>query len=137
MAGPAPIDLCVSGHRPPSRTTYRTAPALLCGLLVLACLSCTADRAAAQDFVQSHAQYHGYVGPHPNLFHNYYVGPAANAGGMAAQLYLCPRPAPAYVGHTAITYEPFYPHEYLYRHARVYKRYHFNGSTTKVKVAWW
>lgn len=120
-----------------NRSTCRSASAALVGLLVLTCAACLTSTATAQDFAYHHSQFHGYMGPHPNLFRNYYVGPAANAGGMAAQLYLCPQPAPVHVGHTAITYEPFMPHEYLYRHARIYKRYHFNGSTTRVKAVWW
>jgi hypothetical protein len=67
----------------------------------------------------------------PGLFDNYYVGPP----GVPAQLYVSPRPTPAYVGHTWITYPPFAPHEYLYRHRRAYYRY-TPGGYTAARV-WW
>src|SRR5687768_5084458 len=57
-----------------------------------------------------------------DLFYNYYVG--NNCGGMGAQLYLSPRPVPAFVGHTYITYQPLMPHEFLYAHDRTYHRYY-------------
>jgi len=56
-----------------------------------------------------------------DLFYNYYV--AGVNGGPPAQLYLVPRPTPPLVGHTYITYQPLMPHEMLYQHHRVYKRY--------------
>ena len=37
----------------------------------------------------------------PELFYNYYV--PGTCGGNPAQLYLAPRPVPAYVGHTYFT----------------------------------
>jgi hypothetical protein len=55
-----------------------------------------------------------------DLFYNYYV-PGYN-GGPPAQLYVAPRPTPPLVGHTYVTYQPFYPHEMLYRHHRTYYR---------------
>lgn len=55
-----------------------------------------------------------------DLFYNYYV---QDACGAPAQLYVSPRPTPQLVGHTYITYQPFYPHEYLYPHHRVYRGY--------------
>ncbi|HUY36798.1 MAG TPA: hypothetical protein VMV69_28955 [Pirellulales bacterium] len=55
-----------------------------------------------------------------DLFYNYYV-PGVN-GGPPAQLFLCPRPTPPLVGHTYITYQPFYPNEMLYPHNRTYTR---------------
>lgn len=55
-----------------------------------------------------------------DLFYNYYV--PGYGGGPPAQLYLSPRPTPPLVGHTYVTYQPFYPHEMLYRHHRTYYR---------------
>lgn len=60
--------------------------------------------------------------PRYDLFYNYYV-PPSQQGGVGAQLYLSPRPTPAYVGHTWYTYQPLYPHEFMYPHCRVYRRY--------------
>ena len=59
----------------------------------------------------------------PDLFYNYYVpaGPC-ECGDVGAQLYVSPRPTPAMVGHTWITYQPVMPHEYLYRHHRYHVR---------------
>ena len=61
----------------------------------------------------------------PDLFYNFYVGP--DCGSVGAQMYLAPRPVPAYVGHTYYTYQPFMPHELLYKHARTYHRYYNEG----------
>ncbi len=66
-----------------------------------------------------------HYGQH-DLFYNYYAG--NNCGGMGAALYVSPRPVPAYVGHTYVTYQPFMPHEYLYPHHRTYHRYYNGGA---------
>ncbi|QDU26829.1 hypothetical protein ETAA8_19120 [Anatilimnocola aggregata] len=62
----------------------------------------------------------------PDLFYNYYQPPTC--GGMGAELYLSPRPVPAHVGHTYITYQPLMPHEFLYHHHRTYHRYYNSGQ---------
>jgi hypothetical protein len=62
----------------------------------------------------------------PDLFYNYYVPPTC--GGVGAELYLSPRPVPPHVGHTYITYQPLYPHEFLYHHHRTYHRYYNSGQ---------
>ncbi|WP_425617831.1 hypothetical protein NA78x_001520 [Anatilimnocola sp. NA78] len=62
----------------------------------------------------------------PDLFYNYYA--PANCGGVGAELYLSPRPVPAHVGHTYITYQPLMPHEFLYHHHRTYHRYYNGGQ---------
>jgi len=62
----------------------------------------------------------------PDLFYNYYSPP--NCGGVGAELYLSPRPVPAHVGHTYITYQPLMPHEFLYHHHRTYHRYYNGGQ---------
>jgi len=56
----------------------------------------------------------GVAGPVPDV-----VGPSP---AMGAQLYVSPRPVPPRVGHTWITYPPFMPHEFLYKHRRKYVR---------------
>jgi hypothetical protein len=62
----------------------------------------------------------------PDLFYNYYAWPACS--GVGAELYLSPRPIPPHVGHTFITYQPLYPHEFLYTHHRTYHRYYNGGQ---------
>ena len=64
------------------------------------------------------------IHPQNDLFYNYYTGPAAgHLVGHPAAMYPSPRPTPAYVGHTYITYQPLLPHEFLYRpHAKLYVR---------------
>ena len=89
-------------------------------LLTIAGLSALTERAEA-------------VQP-PPIFSNYYVGGPPN-GGVPAQLYLCPRPTPPYVGHTWITYQPLMPHEFLYHHHRNYYRY-YSGGYTQTRVRW-
>lgn len=74
---------------------------------------------------------------HPDLFYNYYVGPAPYAGGVPASMYISPRPTPPLVGHTWITYQPLMPNELLYRHHRHYYRYYPNGGYNSTKVCWW
>ena len=58
----------------------------------------------------------------PDLFYNFYVPPTC--GGIGAELYISPLPVPANVGHTYYTYQPFMPHEMLYKHHRTYHRYY-------------
>ena len=71
----------------------------------------------------------------PDLFYNYYV-PASYYGGVPTQLYLCPRPTPPRVGHTYVTYQPLMPHEFLYKHRRVYRRYNPGSGWTRTSVSW-
>ena len=45
---------------------------------------------------------------------------------------------PAFVGHTYVTYQPYMPHEYLYKHHRTYYRWHDRGGNyTKTRVYYW
>jgi hypothetical protein len=100
---------------------------LFCAALLAAGLACLARSAEAA---------------HPaiyqdDLFYNYYTGPSA-MGGIPAQMYISPVPTPPRVGHTYITYQPFLPHEYMYRHHRSYNyRNQSTGSTTRTSVHWW
>ncbi len=71
-----------------------------------------------------------------DLFHNYYVGPSGD-GVVGAQMYPCPRPTPARVGHVYFTYPPLMPHEFLYKHHRSYYRRHATGGATRTNVLWW
>ncbi len=88
---------------------------------------------AAWTFVAIPAQAVDFHTPLPNP--NYYVAPTGGTP-VGAELYVCPRPTPAHVGHTYITYEPFAPHEFLYPHQRVYCRNNpCVGNTTT--LCWW
>lgn len=77
----------------------------------------------------------------PQLFYNYYVW---NGQGVAAPMYIAPRPVPQHVGHTYYTYQPAYPHEWMYPHYREYYNYHtlYQGggvgytSYNKTQVVW-
>jgi len=76
----------------------------------------------------------------PDLFYNYYAWPSCT--GLGAELYVSPRPVPPHVGHTYVTYQPLYPHEYLYDHHRTYHRYYnggqgLNRTHVKWKASWW
>lgn len=74
--------------------------------------------------------------PRPDLFYNFYAhGPC---GGYPAQMYVAPKPVPANVGHTYITYQPLMPHEFMYKHHRTYHQYYDGGrGLTRAKVIWW
>ena len=56
-----------------------------------------------------------------NLFYNYYT---QGANQVNAQMYIAPRPVPAYVGHSYYTYQPLMPHEHMYTHARNYYKWY-------------
>lgn len=64
----------------------------------------------------------------PDLFYNYYT--QGNANRANAQMYVSPRPVPPFVGNTFYTYQPFYPHHYLYAHKDRYHNYYDNGRGT-------
>ncbi|MFL2869723.1 MAG: hypothetical protein ACJZ8O_03155 [Pirellulaceae bacterium] len=72
----------------------------------------------------------------PVLFYNYYA--PVQGGGMPAQIYTAPRAVPAAVGHVYSTYQPFLPHEFLYRHYRTYHHYFDGGrGMTRTRVIYW
>jgi hypothetical protein len=68
-----------------------------------------------------------------DLFYNYYAQPGPY-NGAAAQMYVCPRPVPANVGHTWVTYQPWMPHEYMYRHERSYYTYNPGAGWRRTNV---
>jgi hypothetical protein len=75
----------------------------------------------------------------PSLNYNYYYpapAPDTVVSDIPARLYLCPRPAPPYVGYVYITYPPFQPHEWLWQHAKAYYRLHPGGGMTMTSM-WW
>ncbi|NIP84887.1 MAG: hypothetical protein GTO03_04750 [Planctomycetales bacterium] len=79
----------------------------------------------------------GYPVNQLDLFYNHYVGPGICGNGVPAKMYLAPRPTPAWVGHTYVTYQPLMPHEFLYKHRRTYIRLHPDGSGTRTRVRWY
>jgi hypothetical protein len=70
-----------------------------------------------------------------DLFYNYYV-PPVGPESVGAELYVSPRPTPAFVGHTYITYPPLMPHEFLYKHHRRYVTTHEDAPNTRTMVHW-
>ena len=68
-----------------------------------------------------------------DLFYNYYAQPGPY-NGAAAGMYVSPRPVPANVGHTYVTYQPFMPHEYLYKHKRSYYTYNAGAGWRRTNV---
>jgi hypothetical protein len=68
-----------------------------------------------------------------DLFYNYYAqpGPFYNT---PSTMYVSPQPVPARVGHTYVTYQPFMPHEYTYRHQRSYYTYNQGSGWTRTNV---
>ncbi len=56
--------------------------------------------------------------------------------GTPAPSYLSPRPTPAYVGHTYITYPPLAPHNYLHRHTRFYSGRGLRGGRSFSIIHW-
>ncbi|MFO7906734.1 MAG: hypothetical protein ACQESR_14685 [Planctomycetota bacterium] len=72
----------------------------------------------------------------PDLFYDYYVPGAC--GGVPANMYPAPHRVPPVVGQTYYTYQPFMPHELLYRHRRAYYRYYNGGrGLTRTSISWY
>ncbi|OYP31686.1 hypothetical protein [Rhodopirellula sp. MGV] len=73
----------------------------------------------------------------PDLFYNFYSQGNCNAAN--AQMYVSPLPVPQFVGNTYFTYQPFYPHEMMYKHKDRYHNFYDNGrglNRTKVKYSY-
>jgi hypothetical protein len=98
--------------RPPS-----IAPAILtfAALLSLTAADCARAELKAGWDGKRHISYQ----QQKDLFYNYYAQPGPY-NGAAAGMYVSPRPVPANVGHTWITYQPYMPHEFTYKHKRAY-----------------
>ncbi|MDZ4850786.1 MAG: hypothetical protein SGI77_15980 [Pirellulaceae bacterium] len=70
------------------------------------------------------------------LFDNYFTQGSANQANAA--LYVSPVGVPGWVGHTYNTYQPFYPHQYLYQHQDKYHSYYDQGSgLNRTKATYW
>lgn len=59
------------------------------------------------------------------LFNNYFTQGYSNQA--EAGMYISPVGVPGWVGHTYVTYQPFWPHEYTWRHHDRYHSYYDNG----------
>ena len=64
----------------------------------------------------------------PDLFYNYYTQGYCNRAN--AQMYISPVPVPPNVGHTFYTYQPLYPHHYMFKHKDRYHNYYDDGRGT-------
>jgi hypothetical protein len=72
----------------------------------------------------------------PDLFYNFYV--PGRCGGYPAEMYPVPYPTPPIAGHVYYTYQPFMPHEMMYRHSRHYFNRYDNGrGLNHTTVRWW
>ena len=60
------------------------------------------------------------------LFDNYFTRGYANSAEAA--LYMSPTGVPGWVGHTYNTYQPLYPHQFLYQHHDRYHSYYDQGQ---------
>jgi hypothetical protein len=67
-----------------------------------------------------------------DLFYNYYEGP--NPSGTATGMYVSPRPVPPHVGWTYTTYQPYMPHEYLYKHTRSHYAWNPGAGWSRSKI---
>ncbi len=105
------------------------------GLFLLAAVVCwvSTSQSMAGDAGFFMGRHQGtYAG---DLFPSYWA-PAA-PGGVSAPLYVSPIPTPPHVGHVWVTYQPLYPHEFLYKHSKVYWRQNPQGGWTRVVVGWY
>jgi hypothetical protein len=59
------------------------------------------------------------------LFDNYFTRGYSN--GAEAAMYVSPIGVPGWVGHTYNTYQPLYPHQFLYQHHDRYHSYYDQG----------
>jgi hypothetical protein len=103
-----------------------------CGRKDICLVTCVTDRCPCQ--------HHGWDGKRrisyqqqKDLFYNYYAqpGPFYNTPG---KMYVSPLPVPANVGHTYVSYQPFMPHEYTYKHNRSYYTYNRGSGWTRTNV---
>lgn len=110
---------------------------LICGkicmfLIALGLCGLSFAQAWAHDGISVMRGAPSYAG---DLFPSYWA-PAA-PGAISAPLYVSPVPTPPHVGHVWVTYQPLYPHEFLYKHSKVYWRNNPQGGRTRVVVGWY
>ena len=106
--------------------SFRPAALALLAVGLAACASATPPRPMALGSAVISYQ------DKQDLFYNFYEGP--DPSGTAAAMYVSPRPVPAYVGHTYTTYQPFMPHEYLYRHTRSHYAHTPGAGWSRAKI---
>ena len=91
----------------------------------------SADESGAYDGVGCLERQYGQ----PDLFYNYFT--QGNCNRANAQMYLSPGPIPPNVGHTFYTYQPLYPHHYLFTHRDRYHNYYDGGrGTNRTRVSY-
>ena len=105
---------------------------LLAAVVALAAIAST-SRAFGEELPGWDGKRHISYQQQKDLFYNYYAQPGPY-NGAAAQMYVCPRPVPANVGHTWVTYQPWMPHEYMYRHERSYYTYNPGAGWRRTNV---
>lgn len=103
-----------------------TALALVAAGLSAACLAPSA--AATEGLYKRSISYQNKQ----DLFYNFYEGP--DPSGTTTGMYISPRPVPVHVGHTYTTYQPFMPHEYLYRHTRTHYAHQPGAGWSRAKI---
>jgi hypothetical protein len=87
------------------------------GLLALAVVAATIFGAVSQSFAIGPITLRRTDGP---SYSNYVI---EGVDGLGSRAYVSPVPVPEWVGHTHITYPPFYPHNFMYKHYNVIRRY--------------
>lgn len=122
------------------QSPYKEQPMLVRSILMSAAAAFVAVALSASSAQAGERHHRSECRPYqygnPDLFYNFYVPPTC--GGIGAELYISPVPVPANVGHTYYTYQPFMPHEMLYKHHRTYHRYYNEGrGLTRTSVRWW
>jgi hypothetical protein len=80
----------------------------------------------ASTAVQAQDGYRPMYNSANNVFNNYFTQGSANQATAAA--YISPVGVPGWVGHTYITYEPLYPHEFMHHHQHRYHSYYDGGA---------
>ena len=110
-----------------------TSLSLRRAVLALAALTLAVSSAQAWEQPGWNGKRHISYQQQKDLFYNYYAQPGPY-NGAAAAMYVSPHPVPAFVGHTYYTYQPFYPHEMLYKHERSYYTYNPGAGWRRTNV---
>jgi hypothetical protein len=100
-------------------------------VIALAAVGLTAAALASSASAEPWKRVISYQGKQ-DLFYNFYEGP--DPSGTAAAMYVSPRPVPVHVGHTYTTYQPWMPHEYLYRHTRSHYAHVPGAGWSRAKI---
>ena len=95
---------------------------------LVACVCSAAPARAEEGFTKRIISYQNKK----DLFYNVYEGP--DPSGLTAGAYVSPRPVPPNVGHTYTTYQPYMPHEYMYRHTRSHYAYQQGAGWSRAKI---